>query len=168
MNTDDDSHLPAIVEEPERLDEEAADMALIEKGAALLTKLGSGAHLYHWIDEVGPSAEALRRTAMRRSFSPRPDGRRYNTEMGALLDSHPVYRDLKHEVTKVLWLRDDPERLSLLTYLLAKMSPRRRVQINLPTSAYALINRHMKQQDHAAGTGPGPTARRRPASTTRR
>lgn len=117
------------------------ELAQIEHNREMATKLGSGSHLADWLS-LGPGLMTQRRKAMRASNSNSPNGRRYSdaiNEMLALDGFDTRDKKLMRELSAVLFIVSDPENQSWLTDALLEMSPSRRMQITLPTTARVMI-----------------------------
>lgn len=114
--------------------------------------MGAGAHLDEWL-AYGPGLLIRRRLAMRVAFTNRPEGKGYTRAYAQLMQHDGLdWRDgtVKTSLTAVLWLHDDPERMSMLQEMRSAMSPGERARLNSPISARQRVEKVLKAR---AGAG---------------
>jgi hypothetical protein len=109
-------------------------------------RMGKGAHLDDWL-AYGPGLLILRRLAMRIAYTNRPEGKAYTAAYGELLRSEGY--DTKDKsamtaLTAVVWLHDDPERITILREIRDAMSPGDRARLGSPITARQRVEQIIK------------------------
>ena len=75
--------------------------------------MGAGAHLDDWL-AYGPGFMIRRRMAMKIAFVNKPEGKGYAQAFAALMHVDGLHTMDKTSVSAILWLYDDPERMTIL------------------------------------------------------
>jgi len=115
-------------------------------------RMGAGAHLDEWL-AFGPGLMIRRRLAMKICHVNRPEGRCYPKQFGDLMRHDGLkWEDntVKTSMTAVLWLYDDPERMTVLREIRETMSQGERARLNSPISARQRVEKVLKAR--AGGT----------------
>jgi hypothetical protein len=100
-------------------------------------RMGAGAHLNDWLSFYDGLA-IRRRLAMRLAWTNQPVGRGYNEKFSALMRQDGIDTSDKSALTAftaVMWLHEEPERLTILREILDAMKPGMRARLNSPISA---------------------------------
>jgi hypothetical protein len=124
----------------------ASERGVLEEDRKRWKHIGEGAHLDEWL-AFGPGLDICRRLAMKLAHTNRPEGRGYTTAMAQVLRhygmawSDPI---VKSSMTAVLWLNDDPERMTILRDIREAMTPGQRSRLNSPISARKRIEAELK------------------------
>ena len=112
-------------------------------------RMGAGAHLDEWL-AYAPGFMLRRRMAMRMAHVNRPEGRGYAQAFAALMEADGLHTMDKASVTAVLWLNDEPERLSILREIRDTMTVGERARLNSPISARQRVEKRLKIRKAAA------------------
>jgi len=99
--------------------------------------MGAGAHLQDWLNFY-TGLDIRRRLAMRLAHTNQPAGRGYNEMFSTLMREDGIDTADKSAMTAftaVMWLNEDPERLTILREILNAMTPGQRARLNSPISA---------------------------------
>jgi hypothetical protein len=100
-------------------------------------RMGAGSHLEDWL-AYGPGLMIRRRLAMKAAASNAPEGRLYVEAFSKLMADDGIDtgdKSTMHRFTAVLWLHDDPERITVLRAILDGMTPGERSRLNSPITA---------------------------------
>jgi hypothetical protein len=114
-------------------------------------RLGAGAHLDDWL-AFGPGLLIRRHLAMKLSHVNKPEGKRYTEEYAKLMKRDGLDtedKNTKKMMTHVLWLYEQPERLTILSELRAAMTPGARARLNSPIAARQQVEKVFKERKHA-------------------
>jgi hypothetical protein len=112
-------------------------------------RLGAGAHLDEWLS-LTPAVRIIRHLAMKLNHVNRPEGRGYAESFGQLMQRHDLDKFDKTTITALLWLDDDPQRMTILREIRESMSQGERARLNSPISARQRVEKLLKAR--AAGT----------------
>src|SRR6516225_6780098 len=97
-------------------------------------RMGAGAHLNDWLSFYDGLA-IRRRLAMRLAWTNQPVGRGYNEKFSALMRQDGIDTSDKSALTAftaVMWLHEEPERLTILREITDAMTPGMRARLNSP------------------------------------
>jgi phage shock protein A len=108
-------------------------------------RISGGGHLDDW-RALAPGLLLRRAMAMKTADTNKPEGRRYNKAMSALLERDGLHTMPKGAVSDLLWLYDSPERITILDEHLATMTAGERSRINSPVTAKQIVNRVVKSR----------------------
>jgi hypothetical protein len=125
------------IDDIEQTELTASERAVLEGDRDRWKRMGAGAHLDEWLT-YGPGLMIRRRLAMKMCHTNRPEGRGYTAAFGRLMLHDGLnWQDntIKTSMTAVLWLHDEPERMSVLREIRETMSPGERARLNSPISA---------------------------------
>src|SRR5262249_7441976 len=109
-------------------------------------RMGAGAHLNDWLNFYDGLA-IRRRLAMRLAHTNQPAGRGYNEAFSALMHEDGINTGDKSAMTAftaVMWLHEEPERLTVLRELLDAMTSGMRARLNSPISARQRVEAVLK------------------------
>jgi len=115
-------------------------------------RMGAGAHLDEWM-AYGSGLLIRRRLAKIHCNTDRAEGKCYNQTFARLMTHDGMdWSDstVKNSFTAVLWLHDDPERLSILREIRETMTVGERARLNSPISARQRVEKVLKAR--AGGT----------------
>jgi hypothetical protein len=119
---------------------------VLERDKERWQRLGAGAHLDEWL-EFYPGLAIRRRLAMRIAFTNKPEGKGYSTALSQLYADDGFNIDDKSMMkafTDVLWLGDDPGRVTVLREIRETMTPGQRSRLNSPISARQRVEAVLK------------------------
>jgi hypothetical protein len=109
-------------------------------------RMGAGAHLEEWL-AYGEGLMIRRRLAMKICHTNRPEGKCYTTMFGQLMQHDGMNwtdNTLKTSMTAVLWLNDDPERMTTLREIRETMTPGERARLNSPITARQRVEKILR------------------------
>jgi hypothetical protein len=106
-------------------------------------RMAAGAHLDDWLS-FGPGQLIRRSQAMQRTGTNKPEGRAYNEEMAALLKEHGLHTADTKQLTAVLWLHSDPERLAVLDEIRSALTDGQCSRLNTPTAAQQRVRQLLR------------------------
>jgi hypothetical protein len=109
-------------------------------------RMGAGAHLDDWL-AYGPGLMLRRRMAMRIAFVNRPEGRGYAQAFGDLMQRNGLHTMDKTSVSAILWLHDEPERMTTLRQIRDTMTVGERARLNSPISARQRVEKILKVRE---------------------
>jgi hypothetical protein len=112
-------------------------------------RMGAGAHLDDWL-AYGPGLMIRRTLAMHIAFVNRPEGKGYATAFKRLMEHDGLHTMDKTSISAVLWLYDDPERMTILREIRETLSVGERARLNSPISARQRVEKVLKAR--AGGT----------------
>jgi hypothetical protein len=110
---------------------------VLERDRERYKKLGAGAHLDEWL-EFYPGLDIRRRLAMRMAHTNQPQGKGYVMALNQLYEDDGFNVNDKtymKALTDVLWLGDEPERMTVLREIREGMTPGQRSRLNSPIAA---------------------------------
>jgi hypothetical protein len=130
------------IEDIKRTDLTANEKEVLLADKERWQRLGSGAHLNEWLSFYD-GLSIRRRLAMKMAHTNQPQGRAYNEIFGSLMRTDGL--EVSTAFTAVLWLGDDPERMTILREkILNKMDPGQRSRLNSPISARQRVEKILK------------------------
>jgi hypothetical protein len=100
-------------------------------------RMGAGGHLNDWL-AYGPGLHIRRRLAMRLAHKNTPEGKGYAMAFNQLMKADGIDTTDSKTMTSfraVMWLNEDPERMTILRETLDVMSPGERSRLNSPITA---------------------------------
>jgi hypothetical protein len=109
-------------------------------------RMGAGAHLNDWLAYYDGLA-IRRRLAMKIAHTNAPIGQRYSEAYSQLMRDDGFDTSDKSAMsafTAVLWLGDNPERMTILREILSAMTPGQRARLNSPISARQRVDAVLK------------------------
>ena len=106
-------------------------------------RLGAGAHLDDWLAFI-PGLRIRRHLAMKLNHVNRPQGRGYVETFAQIMEHDGLGGMDKTSVSALLWLDDEPERLSILREIRESMSVGQRARLNSPISARQRVEKVLK------------------------
>jgi hypothetical protein len=109
-------------------------------------RLGAWQHLDDWL-AFGPGLMIRRTLAMRIVFVNKPEGRGYAEAFGQLMKQDGLDTMDKYTISAVLWLHDDPERMTLLREIRDSMTAGERSRLNSPISARQRVEKVLKARN---------------------
>jgi hypothetical protein len=125
-------------------------------------RMGAGAHLDDWL-AFTPGLMLRRTMAMRIAHTNEPRGKGYVVAFKALMEHDGLGAMDKDSVTALLWLDDDPERITALREIRATMTMGERSRLNSPVTAYQRVKKWLAVkaggEAQAAKTKSSPFAR---------
>jgi hypothetical protein len=134
------------IDDIEQIELTPSERAVLAEDRERWKKMGAGAHLDEWL-AYGPGLMIRRRLAMKLAYTNKPEGRGYTAAYGRLmLHDGMDWKDntVKTSMTAVLWLHDDPERMSILREIRETMTPGERSRLNSPISARQRVENVLK------------------------
>jgi hypothetical protein len=138
-----------IIEKLEQDTLTANERSMLAQAGERWQRMGAGAHLADWL-AFGEPLLLLRTMAMRLAFVNRPEGKGYVQAFAALMKTHNLDTMDKGSISAVLWLNDNPERLTMLREIQGTMTPGQRSRLNSPKSARDRVEQMLKAR--AGGT----------------
>jgi hypothetical protein len=144
-----DDESTVIMEEIETIEKKEltpSERDVLAADKARMKRLGGGAHLDEWL-EFQPGLYIRRRLAMRLAHSNKPEGNAYNQYYGQMLRAMGVDTDdkrLLNTLGAVVWLGDEPERVTILREIREAMTPGQRSRLNSPISARQRVEAELK------------------------
>ena len=121
----------------------ADERTILAEDALRWKPIGDGQHLDDWL-AFGPGLMIRRKLAMRLAYVNEPKGRGYNEVFAQLMKQDGLDTMEKTSVSAVLWLHDDPKRLTLLQEIRAGMTAGERSRLNSPITARQRIEKLLK------------------------
>jgi hypothetical protein len=106
-------------------------------------RMGAGAHLDDWL-AYGPGLMIRRRLAMRLAFTNRPERKGYVQAFAQIMKHDGLDGMDKTSITAVLWLNDDPERMSILREIRETMKVGERARLNSPITARQRVEKILR------------------------
>jgi hypothetical protein len=155
---------PSLIAAIKRSDLAPSERAILSADKERWARLGAGAHLDEWI-AFNPGLDIRRRLAMRIAHTNEPRGRGYNTAYSQLLQDDGINTNDKSAMKcfqDVLWLHQEPERMTILRELQQAMSPGPRARLNSPITARQRVEAELK-----ARANPNPAERVSPMRVLR-
>ena len=125
------------IEDIKRTDLTQDERDVLAADADRWKRMGAGAHLHDWLSFYNGLA-IRRRLAMRLAYTNRPVGRGYNEVFSNLMRQDGIDTSDKSAMTAftaVLWLHEEPERLTILREITDAMTPGMRARLNSPITA---------------------------------
>jgi hypothetical protein len=93
-----------------------------------------------------------RQIAQRIAHVNKPEGKGYTQAFAALLEADGLNTMDKYSISAVLWLNDDPERMTVLREIRETMTIGERSRLNSPISARQRVEKILKMRKAAAQT----------------
>lgn len=106
-------------------------------------RMGAGGHLDDWL-AYGPGLMIRRRLAMKIAYVNKPEGKGYASAFGELMKLDGLHTMDKTSISAVLWLNDEPERMSILREIRTTMTVGERARLNSPISARQRVEKMLK------------------------
>jgi hypothetical protein len=109
-------------------------------------RMGGGSHLNDWM-AYADGLHIRRRLAMRTAFVNRPEGKGYAIAFNQLMKADGIGTTDSKTMTSfraVMWLNEDPERMTILRETLDVMSPGERSRLNSPITARQRVEKVLK------------------------
>jgi hypothetical protein len=109
-------------------------------------RMGAGAHLDDWL-AYNDGLQIRRRLAMHVAHANRPKGNGYASAFSKLMADDGIDttdKSAMHAFSAVMWLHDDPERMTVLREILNEMSAGERARLNSPISARQRVKHILK------------------------
>lgn len=106
-------------------------------------RMGAGAHLNDWL-AYGDGLMIRRRLAMKIAHVNQPEGKGYVQTFAQLMKLDGLDTMDKTSISAVLWLNDEPERMSVLREILDTMTVGQRARLNSPISARQRVDKELK------------------------
>lgn len=125
------------------------DREIVAEAKKRWANLGSGAHLREWMG-LAPALRIQRKLAMHLNNTNQPKGRGYTRDYGELLRAMGINTKdgkLMTTLTAVLWIDDQPERITTLREIIDTMSPGERSRLNSPITARQRIEKILYARD---------------------
>lgn len=127
--------------EQERLT--ASERTVLAEDRKRWQRMGAGAHLDDWL-AYGPGLMIRRSLAMHIAFVNRPEGKGYAMAFKRLMEHDGLNTMDKTSISAVLWLNDDPERMTILREIRDTMSVGERARLNSPISARQRVEKILR------------------------
>jgi hypothetical protein len=145
----DDRTIAVTLDRIEQTELTASERDVLAQAGETSKRLGAGAHLDEWLS-LTPAVRIIRHLAMKLNHVNRPEGRGYAESFGQLMQRHGLDKFDKTTITALLWLDDDPQRMTILREIRESMSPGERARLNSPISARQRVEKVLKAR--ASGT----------------
>jgi hypothetical protein len=133
----------------------ASERTVLAEDRERWKRMGAGAHLDDWL-AYGNGLMIRRRMAMRIAYVNRPEGRGYATTFAELMKHDGLDGMDKTSISCVLWLHDEPERLTILREIRDTMKVGERARLNSPISARQRVE---KLRNFSINAPAGPRSR---------
>jgi len=129
--------------EIEKTDLAPSDRAILAEDRERWQRMGAGAHLDDWL-AYGPGLMIRRCLAMRIAHVNKPEGRRYVMTFADLMKRGGLDTMQKEAVSALLWLHEQPDRMTVLREIRDAMSVGERARLNSPISARQRVAKVLK------------------------
>jgi hypothetical protein len=123
-----------LIDDIKRTELTPSQREVLQQDAARWERMSSGAHLDDWLSLL-PGLQIRRGLAMRMAHSNVPIGKLYAEAFADLMRADGLHTIDPSNVTALLWLGEEPERMHLLQTMRGAMTPSLRARLNLPISA---------------------------------
>jgi hypothetical protein len=130
----------------------ASERDVLAQAGESARRLGAGAHLDDWLT-LTPAVRIIRHLAMKLNHLNRPEGRGYVQSFGQLMQRHGLDKFDKTTITALLWLDDDPQRMSILREIRESMTPGERARLNSPITARQRVEKVLKARVNGTEEG---------------
>lgn len=134
------------IESIEQTELTQSERAVLAEDRKRWKRMGAGAHLDDWL-AYGPGLMIRRRMAMRIAFVNKPEGRGYVMAFNQIMKHDGLDGMDKTSLTAVLWLHDDPERMSTLREIRDTMTVGERARLNSPITARQRVEKVLKARE---------------------
>jgi hypothetical protein len=133
--------VPAMTDMPDELS--VNERTVLAEDAERWRRLGAGEHLDDWL-AFAPGLMIRRTLAMRIAFVNRPEGRGYAQAFSQLLERDGLDTMDRTTISALLWLQEDPQRLTVLREIRDSMTMGERSRLNSPISARQRVEKLLK------------------------
>ena len=123
-----------------------SELAVLAQDRDRWQRMGAGAHLDDWL-AYAPGLMLRRRMAMRIAYVNAPEGKGYAQAFGALMQADGLHTMDRQSITAVLWLNDEPGRVTILREIRETMTVGERARLNSPISARQRVEKILKARE---------------------